>query len=81
MHTKSVPLGDKEQPGDLPITNYFTVVPEPGGGAGGLLPPPPIFCTSVNPILTGKGRLFPPITTGTPNVFHPASLSLIPKTK
>ena len=29
----------------------------------------------VNPIPTGEGRLSPPITTGTPNVFHlPAPL-------
>ena len=39
---------------------------------------PPIFGTSVNPIPTGEGRLSPPITTGTPNVFHlPASLSVL----
>ena len=31
---------------------------------------PPIFGKSVNPIPTGEGRLFPPNTTGTPNVFH-----------
>ena len=31
--------------------------------------PPPIFGGSVNPISTGEGRLSPPITTGTPNVF------------
>ena len=36
---------------------------------------PPIFGRSVNPIPIGEGRLSPPITTGTPNVFHlPASL-------
>ena len=36
---------------------------------------PPIFGRSVNPILTGEGRLSPPITTSTPKVFHlPASL-------
>ena len=42
-----------------------------------LAPPPQyIFGRSVNPIPTGEGRLSPPITTGTPNVFHlPASLS------
>ena len=41
-------------------------MPEPEG---------PIFDRSVNPISTGEGRLSPPITTGTPNVFHlPASL-------
>ena len=34
-----------------------------------------IFGRSVNPIPTREGRLSPPITTGTPNVFHlPASL-------
>ena len=44
------------------------------GGPGGPLAPP-IFGRSVNPIPTGEGRLSPPITTGTPNVFHlPASL-------
>ena len=33
------------------------------------------FGSSVNPIPTRKGRLSPPISTGTPNVFHlPASL-------
>ena len=46
-----------------------------GGGQGGHCLPPSIFGRSVNPITTGEGRLFPPITTGTPNVFHlPASL-------
>ena len=35
----------------------------------------PIFDRSVNPIPNGVGRLSPPNTTGTPNVFHlPASL-------
>ena len=35
----------------------------------------PIFVRLVNPIGTGEGRLSPPITTGTPKVFHlPASL-------
>ena len=49
------------------------VVPEPGGLGGPLAPP--IFGGSVNPIPTGEGILSPPITTGTPNVFHlPASL-------
>ena len=44
------------------------------GGARGAMAPP-IFGRSVNPIPTGEGRLSPPITTGTPNVFHlPASL-------
>ena len=44
-------------------------------GPGGL--GPPIFDRSVNPIPTGEGRLSPPNTTGTPNVFHlPASLHL-----
>ena len=51
-------------------------MPEPGGhgghrGATG----PPIFGRSVKPIPTKECRLSPPITTGTPNVFHlPASL-------
>ena len=40
-----------------------------GGPGGGATAPPPIFCRSVNPIQTGKGRLSPPITTGPPNVF------------
>ena len=44
------------------------VVPEPGGPGGPLAPP--IFDRSVNPIPTGEGRLSPPITTDTPNVFH-----------
>ena len=41
-------------------------------------PAPRIFCTSVDPIRTGEGRLSPPITTGTPNVFHlPAPLNYL----
>ena len=40
-------------------------MPEPGGPLA-----LPIFGISVNPIPTGKGRLSPLITTGTPNVFH-----------
>ena len=45
------------------------MMPEPG---------PPIFGGSVNPIPTGEGRLSPPITTGTPKVFHlPASLHIL----
>ena len=39
------------------------------GGPGGPLAPP-IYGISVNPIPTGEGKLSPPITTGTPNVFH-----------
>ena len=36
---------------------------------------PPIVGRPVNPIPTGEGRLSPPVTPGTPNVFHlPASL-------
>ena len=51
----------------------MAVMPEPGGPGGPLAPS--IFGRSVNPIPTGKGRLSPPITTGTPNDFHlPASL-------
>ena len=47
------------------------------GGPGGPLAPP-IFGRSVNPIPIGEGRLSPPITTGTPNVFHlPAPLRLV----
>jgi hypothetical protein len=50
-------------------------MPEPGGPGGPLAHP--IFRRSVNPIPTGEGRLSPPITTGTPNVFHlPASLMI-----
>ena len=49
------------------------MVPEPGGPGGPLAPP--ILGRSVNPIPTGEGRLSPPITSGTPNIFHlPASL-------
>ena len=48
------------------IQSLTAVVPEPGGPGGPLAPP--IFGRSVNP--TGEGRLSPPITTGTPNVFH-----------
>ena len=44
------------------------------GGARGATGPPNIWQISY-PIRTGEGRLSPPITTGTPNVFHlPASL-------
>ena len=51
-------------------------MPESGGPGGPLVPP--IFGRSVNPIPTGEGRLYPLITTGTPNVFHlPASLYYI----
>ena len=46
-----------------------TLMPEPGGGARGATAPP-IFGRSVNPIPTGEGRLSPPVTAGTPNVFH-----------
>ena len=55
------------------LLQHITVMPEPGGPGGPLAPP--MFGRSVNPIPTGEGRLSPPITTGTPNVFHlPASL-------
>ena len=38
----------------------------------------PPFFRSVNPIRTREGKLSPPITTGTPNVFHlPASLQAL----
>ena len=50
----------------ISVSQCLTVMPEPGGSDW----PPPIFGRSVNPIPTGEGRLFPPITTGTPNVFH-----------
>ena len=50
------------------------VMPESGGGGQGGIGPP-IFGRSLNPIPTGEGRLSPPISTGTSNVFHlPASL-------
>ena len=50
-------------------------MPEPGGGAGGPLAPP-IFAGSVNPILTGEVRLFPPITTGPPTQsFSPSGIT------
>ena len=56
---------------DVTICN--SVMPEPGEPGGPQ--DPPIFGRLVNPIPTGEGRLFPPITTGTPNVFHlPASV-------
>ena len=59
-----------------PCLNQCTM-PEPGGGRGST-GPLPIFGRSVNPIPTGEGRLSPPITTSTPNVFHlPASLQII----
>ena len=48
-----------------------TVMPEPGGPGGPLAPP--IFGRSVNPIQTEEGRLSPPITTGNPKLFCPAS--------
>ena len=41
---------------------------EPGGPGGPLAPK--IFDRSVNPIPAREDRLSPPITTGTPNVFH-----------
>ena len=51
-------------------------MPESGGGGAGE------FGRIVNPIPTGEGRLSPPITTGTPNVFHlPASLYLSKNSK
>jgi hypothetical protein len=50
-----------------------SVMLEQGGARGAT--GPPIFGRSLNPIPTGEVRLSPPITTGTPNVFHlPASL-------
>ena len=53
---------------------HMSVMPEPGGPGGPLAPP--IFFRSFNPIGTGEGKLSPPITTGTPNVFHlPAALT------
>ena len=46
-----------------------------GGGTG---PPNAMSGRSVNPIPTRECRLSPPITTGTPNVFHlPASLHVV----
>ena len=53
----------------------MSVMPEPGGPRGPLSPP--IFGRSVNPILTGEGRLSPTFTTGPLSVFHlPASLDV-----
>jgi hypothetical protein len=61
------------RPGGTHYPHPVPVVPEPGGPGGPLAPP--IFVRSVNPIRTGEGRLLPPITTGTPKVFHlPAAL-------
>ena len=55
-------------------------MPEPGGPGGPL--DPQIVGRSVNPIQTGEGRLSPPITTDTPNVFHlPASPASLKKEK
>ena len=34
----------------------------------------PMFGRSLKPIPTGEGRLSPPITTETPNVFYPPAL-------
>ena len=49
-------------------------MPEPGG-SGGPLAPQYLADQLTLHIPTGEGRLSPPITTGTPNVFHlPASL-------
>ena len=49
-------------------------MPEPGG-LGGPLPPSPMFGRTGNPIPTGEGKLPPPITTGTPNVFSPSGIT------
>ena len=58
------------------IYKFRSVKPELGG-PGGPLPPPQIFRRSVNPITTGEGRLSPPITSGTPKIFHlPTSLQV-----
>ena len=46
------------------------------GWPGGPLAPP-IFGRSVHPILTGEGRLSPPITTATPKMFSPSSITEI----
>ena len=46
-------------------------MPEPGGGAGRPLAPKYLADQLLNPIPTGEGRLFPPITTGTPQIFSP----------
>jgi len=51
------------------LSGGFTTSDAGIGGAKGATGPP-IFGRSVNPIPTGEGRLSPPITTGTPNVFH-----------
>ena len=46
------------------------------GGQGGPCPPPPQYLAyQLTRFQPGEGEIFPPITTGTPNVFHlPASL-------
>ena len=49
----------------------FNQLSEAGtGGVQGGHCPSPIFGRAVNPIPTWEGRLSPPITTGTSNVFH-----------
>ena len=48
-------------------TGEVSVMPEPGGARGAT--GPPIFGRSVNPILTGEGRLSPTIASGTPIFF------------
>ena len=61
------------------MTVGITVMPEQGGQGGHWLPKK--FGRPVNPIPTGEGRLSPPITTGTPNVFYlTASLKIVTKT-
>ena len=55
--------------------NRNAVMPELGGGGAGGPLALPIFGRSVNPIPTGEGRLSPPITAGTPNVFSPYGIT------
>ena len=50
--------------------HYETCTWDSDAGTRGARVTPPIFGRSVNPFPAGEGRLSPPITTGTPNVFH-----------
>ena len=44
-------------------------MPEPGGvGRGEALPPPQFLADQLTLFQPGKGRLYPPITTGTPGM-------------
>ena len=55
-------------------TCSVSVMPEPGGGG---TVPPQYLADQLTLFQLEKGRLSPPITTGTPNCFHlPASPSV-----